>query len=255
MEAYVRNALSCCCIVGDQTDAHQVTYASDPTLEERGNGSPLFLPPSAAGQLGRTAPGGLGGLGAPGGGSSGGYGDSARTPRPGGPHGSRSLSAGGGPSSARSSSSPAERQKEKERLQDMVKEFAKAVVQGQQCQWLSSAAGAPRPATYSFDKGLSTFSLRAEDSPSLTFEMAKILEVLKDVKDTPFSDLLQLKPPHVLAGDELARRFVCVLHEDISGPDSRNYLGLLMPNPYERERFYTCMKILRWALDSRRERS
>jgi len=145
-----------------------------------------------------------------------------------------------------------DRQKEKERLQDMVKEFAKAVIQGQQCQWLPSTAGAPRSATYSFDKALRTFTLRPEDCPATSLEMIRIQEVIKDVRDTPFSELVNLPRPHALAGDEFERRFVCLLHGDESQPQ---YLSLLLPNPYERERFYTSMKILRWAMDSRRERS
>jgi len=141
----------------------------------------------------------------------------------------------------------------------MVKEFAKAVVQGQQCQWLPAMAGAPRQATYAFDKALQNFTVCPDDSPIVSFEMMKIQEVLKDVRDTPFADLLKLPPPHALAGDELSRRFVCVQYgggaaADNGGGDQVQYLGLLMANPYERERFYTCMKILRWAMDSRLSR-
>jgi len=150
--------------------------------------------------------------------------------------------------------SPEERQREREILQDMVKEFAKAVVQGQQCQLLPHTAGAPRVAMYSFDKALRTFSVRSEDSLPVSFEMTRIREVLKDVRETPFSALTDLPRPHALAGDELERRFVCLLYEDASASNQLEYLGLLLPNPYERERFYTCMKILRWAMDSRRER-
>jgi len=170
-----------------------------------------------------------------------------------GPHTSRSTSQE--PASARMSMSPEDKQKEKERVQDMVKEFAKVVVQGQQCQWLPVTLGPARAATYAIDKALRTFSLRPEDSVAVAVDMIRIQEILKDVRSTPYSKLLGLPRPHSLAGDDLERRFVCVVHEDSSSPDEPQYLGLLMPNPYERERFYTCMKILRWAMDSRRERS
>jgi len=224
-------ALSCCCVVGDQTDAHQLSYAGEnPGLDEGSFGRPLHLPSSDAGQLARPSPGKLGladaGL------------MSSRTDR-------SALS------TARSLS-PEEQQKEKERLQDMVKEFAKAAVQGQSCQWLPGTSGAPKAATYSFDKALRNFSVCPEESPPFTLEMAKISEITKDVRATPFADLQSLPPPHALAGAELERRFVCVQYE---GAERAEYLGLLMPNPYERERFYTCMKILRWAMESRRERS
>jgi len=170
-----------------------------------------------------------------------------------GQHTSRSFS--GEPASARTSKSPEDRQKEKERVQDMVKEFAKVVVQGQQCQWLPATLGPTRTATYAIDKALRTFSLRPEDSVAVAVDMIRIQEILKDVRSTPYSQLLGLPRPHSLTGDDLERRFVCVVHEDSSSPNEPQYLGLLMPNPYERERFYTCMKILRWAMESRRERS
>lgn len=171
-----------------------------------------------------------------------------------GPHSSRSISASGQEWTARSTMTPEERIRERERLQDMVKEFAKAVVMGQPCQWLCSNVGSPRPATYAFDKALSTFTLRPEESQPLTVQMMRIREVSKDLRETPFIELLDLPRPHALAGDELERRFVCLVHEDPSCPGAKQHLGLLLPNPYERERFYKCMKILRWAMDTKRER-
>merc|ERR1712190_59955 len=136
------------------------------------------------------------------------------------PNSSRSYASA--PSSARSSLTPEERQKEKDRLQDMVKEFAKAVVQGLQCQWLPNAVVAPRRASYSFDKSLKIFSVVPDDSPPVSFEMMKIQEVTKDARQTPFADLLQLPPPHALAGDELERHFICIEYEDGGGGGVRH---------------------------------
>lgn len=244
MDAAVR-ALSCCCLVGDQ-DSHQITYPGDPKLEEGFGGRPLCLPPSPPGQTLKPSPGTLGPS----------YPEPARSSRSRGassarmgPHSARS-GAGSAPSSARSLT-PEERQKEKERLQDMVKEFAKAVVQGQQCHWLPSSAGAPRPAIYAFDQALRNFTVRPEEPPKnvLNFEMVAIQDIVKDVRRTPFQDLLRL-PPCQLTGDELDRRFICIQYQN-AGDEKMENLGLLLPNPFERERFYTCMKILRWAMETR----
>lgn len=232
MDMAVR-ALSCCCLAADQTDAHQLTTFPDNPLYDEHASRPLQLPSSGAGRLDRPSPGRLG-VG------------------PLEPQMLSSRTTGSGPPTARSLS-PEERQKEKERLQDMVKEFAKAVVQGQQCQWLPGTTSAPRPAVYSFDKALKHFNVRADDTQPLMLEMVKIAEILKEVRGTPFSELPRLPPPHALAGEEMDRRFVCVQYE-APGSGQMEYVGLLLPNPYERERFYTCMKILRWAMDSRRER-
>jgi len=157
-----------------------------------------------------------------------------------------------------------DKQKEKRRLQDMVKEFAKQAVQGQPCHCLPavekpadmrpSAATAPRPAQYVLDKALRTFIVRSQDGNAMSIAMERIVDIVKHIRDTPFAGLAGLPPPHLLSGEELAKRFICIRYEaeDSSGPQ---HLALLMPNQHERERFYTCMKILRWALDAKRERS
>jgi len=222
IESHVRQFFSCC-FVDDQTDAHQISYASDPKLDEGATG-PLRMP-SSSGHY-RFPPSDQNG--------SGGY--SAR-------------SEGSALGTARSLS-PEERQKEKERLQDMVKEFAKAVVQGQPCQWLDpSGIGGPRPAVYSFDKALTTFSIHPDEKPPVSFQMVSMQEVLKDHAGTPFVSLRLARD-----GAELERRFACVQYQaDVSR--GVEHLGILLSNPYERERFYTCMKILRWAMDSRREKA
>lgn len=228
LEARLRQFFSCC-FADDQTDAHQISYACDPKLEE-GRGGPLRMPPSA-GHLQKIPTSEIDGHAK---GNS-----SARS------HGSA-------PSTARSLT-PEERQKEKERLQDMVKEFAKAVVQGQPCQWMDvSGIGGPKNATYCIDKSISTFSVRPENETPISFPMANILEVIKERENTPFSSLRIFLPSRE-EEPRLERRFVCVQHEEVKG--EIKHLGMLLPNPQERERFYTCMKILRWALDSRRDHS
>merc|ERR1712217_613221 len=111
------------------------------------------------------------------------------------------------------------------------------------------AGGAPCAATYSFDKALRHFSLVPTDSPPITFEMMHIEDLIKDFRQTPFADVMQLPA----AVEDVERRFICVQHDQ--NQSGEKHLGLLMPNPHERERYYTCMKILRWAMDSRREKS
>jgi len=225
----VLRALACCCSGGD-TDAHQFTTfpGVNPTLDEH-PARPLQLPSNSTGQYGRASPGRLDPLE---------------------PELLSSRTSGSAPMTARSLTSE-ERQKEKERLQDMVKEFAKAAVQGQACEMLLGTSGSLRPATYSFDKVLQHFIVNAEGSPPLVVEMARVIDIVKDVQGTDFEEMPRLPPPHALAVEELERRFVCVHHD---GRDKHEFVGLLLPNPHERERFFTCMKILRWAMESRRAR-
>jgi hypothetical protein len=150
--------------------------------------------------------------------------------------------------SARNLTTPEDRQREKERLQDMVKEFAKAAISGEECQWLDpSGIGPPRKAKYSIDKALRIFSLQPDEISSIQFEIAQIRDVLKDSQDTQFCGV---RLPMQFGDDGVERRFVCVQYTT-SGTDEQS-LGLLLPNPYERERFYSSMKILKWATESRR---
>ncbi|CAE8591435.1 unnamed protein product, partial [Polarella glacialis] len=107
---------------------------------------------------------------------------------------------------------------------------------------------------------LRLFSVSAEGEKHVSLELASVLEVKKDVLGTPFSDLLQLPAPHEVSGEQLERRVICVTYKceqaqllpdgSVDQENKPAYLALLMPNQYERERFYTCMNILRWALTS-----
>lgn len=135
----------------------------------------------------------------------------------------------------------------------MVREFAKAVVQGLQCQLLTSTEGAPLECTYSFDKALRLFTVKPTSDALQQLELANVIEVKKDVHGTPFSKLLELPPPHAVSGEQLERRVACVIYCDAEKVQQN--LVLLMPNLFERERFYTCMNILRWALTTRQQKN
>jgi hypothetical protein len=225
MEAYLKQFFFCC-NVDDQMDAHQLSLGSDPKLEE-GMG-PLKLPPSSL-VVSKLPPGAMHSLNSSGNASA----RSQGSPRP--------LSA--------RSLSPEEKRNEKERLQDMVKEFAKAVVDGQPCHYLDpSNVGGPRPASYSIDKALAVFSLCPETGTPISFRMSDVKEVVKDRAETPFSKLSGI----IRDEGDFDSRFVCML---IIEDGQLRTLGMQLPNQYERERFFTCMKILRWAMDARAEKT
>jgi len=227
-----------CCDVDDQMDRHQISLASDPKMDESFAGP--IRPPYDNSMLNAqkltptsiTMESQLG-------------------------NASAGSQVGSAPNTARSLS-PEERQGEKERLQDMVKEFAKAVVEGQPCQWLDpSGVGGPRPATYSIDKALCRFTLQVESDRDIQqsrfccIEMKDIQEVVKQRATTPFAGL------NAKSAADLDSRFVCVQHRSAGvlqggAAGELQQQGILLPNPYERERFYTCVKILRWAMDARK---
>ena len=135
----------------------------------------------------------------------------------------------------------------------MVKEFAKAAVQGQPFHLVNQKdAGDPLVATYSIDRSLSLFTVKPEDGDAQKFEMFNIQELLKESVGTPYANL-----QYSQRNDDFEKRFICIQHVaagEQAADGNMNSIGILLPNAYERERFYTCMKVLRWAMDSRRTR-
>eukprot|EP00928_Gymnodinium_smaydae_P084524 TRINITY_DN6778_c0_g4_i1.p1 TRINITY_DN6778_c0_g4~~TRINITY_DN6778_c0_g4_i1.p1 ORF type:complete len:257 (+),score=41.97 TRINITY_DN6778_c0_g4_i1:80-772(+) len=223
-DSWWTKGIMCCCNGGStQTDNQLVYNLSDPQMDE-GRFSPLLLPVSSEGQMPSMLS-------------------------------SASTSA---PSTVRSLSSE-ERKQEKERLQDMVKEFVRAV---NQCHWLptnesdgstgNTVYPAPTllPAVYLFDRGLSSFSVMPQDGKALSIALGSILEIVKDARETPLSGVAALPPPHRLSGDEIDKRFACLRYKD-TDTGRLLHMALLLPDEHERDRFVTCMKILRWAVESK----
>lgn len=162
------------------------------------------------------------------------------------------------PSSGSSATPPTgeeDRQKEKERLQDMVKEFAKQVVRGQPCHLLEATANGTRQcaAVYSIDRYLRVFKIEIGANPDdpdhsprapEEIEMMLINEVVKDGK---LIDSISYNPEGVT---DYELRCCCLKY----GSPAKE-LALLLPNTYERDRFLTCMQILRWAMDKSKQQT
>mmetsp|Transcript_1122 Transcript_1122/g.1544 ORF Transcript_1122/g.1544 Transcript_1122/m.1544 type:complete len:129 (-) Transcript_1122:37-423(-) len=125
---------------------------------------------------------------------------------------------------------------------------------------MSPAPGNRRSCSKSLCKwpGLVVGSCKESRVPSSSFGMASIVEVLKDYESTAFADYKGAATGYHTGSDLMERCFVCVQYTDSSAEDTNsdvdNNLGMLMQNQYERERFYTCMKILKWATESRRDK-
>lgn len=225
---------TCCCANEATEDSSQIAVGGPPDADEGRSGKQIFVPKSEE-----------------------------KFGRPGTGTGAHDLTPGTSPSppSTTRSLTPEEKRKEKERLQEMVKEFAKQVVQGQPCQWLlirsadatEDGLHPPRNAVYGIDKYLKTFRVKTQDQApagDLELDMTSIEDVVKDAQATSLEPC-RLKA-RIWGIQDFEKRFVCVQYFSSQGAGRTAELGLLMPNTYERERFFTCMKILRWAMDSRR---
>eukprot|EP00920_Eleutheroschizon_duboscqi_P041836 GHVT01100480.1.p1 GENE.GHVT01100480.1~~GHVT01100480.1.p1 ORF type:complete len:150 (-),score=28.27 GHVT01100480.1:217-666(-) len=69
---------------------------------------------------------------------------------------------------------PEQKQREKERLQALVKTFAKAAVSGVHCWFLDILSEQRVPATYSMDKALRTFCVAFENGVQHAFSMRHV---------------------------------------------------------------------------------
>ncbi|OLP96151.1 hypothetical protein AK812_SmicGene21662 [Symbiodinium microadriaticum] len=107
--------------------------------------------------------------------------------------------------------------------------------------------GSSRACTYLFDKALRVFTIKVDGEPTFALQLADVLDVKKDLRGTPFAALMDLPPPHAVSGEQLKKKAVSIFYR--SPKQDKEVLVLLLPQQYDQERFYACMKILRWALE------
>lgn len=145
------------------------------------------------------------------------------------------------PPSGRSQSSltPEEKAAEKARLQELVKKFAKSAVQGVPCE-LVLESGMTR-GKYKIDKKLQkmTMESEAQGTANYTFMVSSIQEIHR------MEDGEVHFPPNArqtLGPDERARALAISYTNDAGQPGT---VCFLENGATDKERFLTCMKILR----------
>jgi len=171
------------------------------------------------------------------------YGDSAQRLR------SSDCHPGFGQFGAGRSLHVAERTREKERLQEMVKEFARNAVVGQKCDIIHRTC-VEEPfsvvrSRYALSRTLNQFTLFQNHEHPRTFQMTQIKDIVKSVENTDLADCANVAS----IAEQLSLHFVGLIFFERG---EKLCHGLLLPNEFERERFFTCMKILRVAIDSKR---
>mmetsp|Transcript_52638 Transcript_52638/g.132286 ORF Transcript_52638/g.132286 Transcript_52638/m.132286 type:complete len:340 (-) Transcript_52638:85-1104(-) len=143
------------------------------------------------------------------------------------------------------------KQREKEKLQEMVKEFAKSVMGGMSCEYVDNHTLKLKPATYTIDRALRLFSVQTKDAPAdadplVAFEITKMVEIHRHYKKMP--PLMSLPDPTTAMSSNDLARLICIQY---THDDRPMYMLLCLRDPADQERFFTCMKILRWAMEGR----
>lgn len=136
------------------------------------------------------------------------------------------------------SMTPEEMEQEKVRLQNLVKDFAKDAVGGISVDRVDIATGKKEPYIFQMDRYLTVFTVKPKGGSGTNEESA-----VKDLSVIYKGAEVETKAPSL---GSIASS--CV------GLDSRGDKKLIFyfEDSYEREKFYTCLKILRMSVDIKR---
>jgi len=134
-----------------------------------------------------------------------------------------------------SSLSPEEKEREKARLQKLVKDFARDAVRGMAVSIIDPSNGSVKNSVFRLEKHLDYISLDpyVNDAGPENFPMKAVVSICKGkeiLKHIPLSQLLGSLAVGVFFSDE-------------------SNIVFSFPNSAERDRFYTCIKILRMSVD------
>lgn len=139
-----------------------------------------------------------------------------------------------------SSDMPAnEREKEKMRLQKLLKDFAKECVGGIPVSVVNTRTGRMPPYLFQMDRRLATFSLRPSDGSSVEsvmedFSMRDVEYIFKGQEVWDRTPALGLDAASCVGLEMNGTRRNLVLHFD---------------DAYERDKFYTSMQVLKMSVD------
>lgn len=151
----------------------------------------------------------------------------------------------GGPSSVRSNGSAGstmstgEKEREKARLQRLVKDFAKEAVTGIAVNLLNEETTRKTPHFFQMDRYLTVFSLKPKDGST----------GCSSVQDFNVKDLITVYKGGEIAvnAPSLSGMTSCCVGIDTNRNGHR--LFLQFDDNYERDKFYTCLNILRMSIE------
>jgi len=155
---------------------------------------------------------------------------------------------GMGPNSARSTGSMGstmsaeEKEREKARLQRLVKDFAKEAVTGIAVNLVNAETARKSPHFFQMDRYLTVFSLKPKDGSTAESSVQDFN--VKDLTSIYKGAEVSMKAPSL--GSVAAS---CV-GLDTNRADRRLFFHF--DDNYERDKFYTCLKILRMSVDINR---
>ncbi|PHJ16031.1 hypothetical protein CSUI_010155 [Cystoisospora suis] len=142
---------------------------------------------------------------------------------------------------------PEQKQKEKERLQALVKAFAKSAVGGTSCYFIDVASQQKIAASYMLDKSLKTFTVLFPNGVEHSFSLSSLQDVYsyEDLLHAQSTASLTQEPGIANLGDEEKRRLVMLEYLDASHRRLNRLFLMEVGGDDMRDRFLTCMRILK----------
>jgi len=161
------------------------------------------------------------------------------TPREGSGYLDNSMNTARSTASAGSTMSPEEKEREKARLQRLVKDFAKEAVTGIAVSLVNPETARLYPHFFQMDRYLTVFSLKPKDGSTAASSVQDFN--VKDLTSIYKGADVSLKAPSLSTIASL-----CV-GLDTNRADRRLFFHF--DEALERDKFYTCLKILRMSVD------
>lgn len=131
-----------------------------------------------------------------------------------------------------------EREREKQRLQKLLKDFAKEAVAGVAVSLVNPQTGRRFPYVFQMDRNLSMFSLRPKDGTAAESTVQDF--AMKDITAFVKGQEVYCRAPTL--GSDAA---TCVGFE---AEQPERWVVLQFEDTYERDKFYTSMQVLRMSV-------
>eukprot|EP00922_Rhytidocystis_sp_ex-Travisia-forbesii_P031921 GHVS01047378.1.p1 GENE.GHVS01047378.1~~GHVS01047378.1.p1 ORF type:complete len:166 (+),score=19.83 GHVS01047378.1:2-499(+) len=139
---------------------------------------------------------------------------------------------------------PEQRVQEKQKLQQLVKDFAKDAVNGLPLNIIDMAEGKLHPVVFHLDQQLSDIEIQYDVTPPKTalysgdISMGNLTSIYRS------GDVLQKHAEFPLGAEEISQ-VVGLSYSTADGKNSQHDVLFYFPDHLSMERFFVCMKILR----------
>jgi len=131
-------------------------------------------------------------------------------------------------------SMPKDKNKEKARLQDLVKVFAKRATKGISCNFLNSTTGQVSPCRYFLENDLRELRVNVDGMPDMSCDISEVSDI------NTFRNDESCLPRNVvpMLSDSMKSKLIVIQHRD-------NYILLLEASSEDADTFFTSMRVLR----------